>query len=202
MKKTIAILAVLVIVLGCVFAATEETHNIKLKTNVGIVVPVYQLQFVEGTNTADNQTSHTNDAEADFAAGTKAATADIEVLDISKNDISVTFKAVLMNEAKINKAYTLTFSATSFAVKKDGKDAEVAVDSETVTAAGKKTGVTTAAGAADNIVVATFNGATCSATGTDLATYTVTYKKDTAVDPHTSDDQYYYATVTMTVSAS
>ena len=218
MKKILTVFAILVVLVSAVFADPEpatnakETHTIKLKTNVGGVIPAFNLVFTEGTNVSEAQASETNGGEtpATFKTTTRDGN-DVEVLDISKYDITVVFTATLANEAKQVEDYKLSFSAGPFNVKKDKNDAEVLPESVAVAVADSidaRKGVSAGepadviadetTGVKSQSVSLHFNGTTCVAG--DLATFTVSYKKDPAVNP-TAENSYYYANITMTVEA-
>ena len=219
MKKILTVLTILVILVSAVFADPEpavsatETHTIKLKTNVGGVIPAFNLEFTSGT-AVDGQASSTNGGEnpVQFSINNPEFTgADIEVLDISRYDISAVFTAKLANEAKQVEDYRISFSAGPFNVKKDTADATVLPESVAVAASGSIAalkGVSAGTPAAVIVDETTgtksqsigfhFNGTTC-VTG-DLATFSVSYAKDPEVDP-TAARSYYYANITMTVEA-
>ena len=208
MKKLIAILAIMVVLAGFVFAATpasgdSETHKIKVKADVTEVVPQFQLWY--GTN-------KTNTTPADFANGveyTPYATAAIDVgFNLDANG-SVTVTAVLANKAKINKAFDLAFSDGVFAVKKNGQDDTHAPSSITTTAGDVITGTSSIAkviaanaqeAAADAAVRVTFNGTTVTATNPVLATAVYAYTADPTIDPNPAGE-FYYADIVLTVTA-
>ncbi len=206
MKKFIAILAILTLVAGAVFAVdgATETHNIKLKTNVGGEIPAFQLQYVSGakgtaTSVSNSTAVSYNSETAHTYDNTVPGNNDVEVLDISKKDIEVTFKVVLANDAKQVEDYELKFSASAFTVTKDGQPGTVAVADEAVAVASDiadcKGVVST--GVSGNVVSLHFNGTNCEPG--NLATYTVKYSKDPTVDPSASATDYYYATIKVEV---
>jgi len=213
MKKAITILAMIAIIAGAVFAdpaPQTETHTIKLHSTVGGVVPVFHL--VENSITAvkaddsalsDATVRETNASDVKFTDGaSRTLTPDtaVEVGDITKANIVVSFDVTVSNAAKIYKDYTLAFSATGFEVNKNGQKTTTAVPGEVYTANDQ---LVLADGVTMNGKVAKFNGTTCSESGTKLATYVLTYAKDTTVDP-TSDlnNATYQSTVSMTISTT
>ena len=218
MKKAITILAVLIVLVGAVFAA--ETHSIKLKTVVDEVIPAFQLsntsltawKDVDGVKTAvANVQQYTNPAEADeFAAngdhtyGTESR-ADVNVGDLSKYDVTVGFTVYVANKAKTLTDYKLTFTAGSFAVERDGESQNQTLDpngAPAITGLGAKTGTNgeTSVTTTDETtyVLADFNGNECSA-NTAIAVYTVGYTHDPSIDPKASG---YFADITLGITTN
>jgi len=214
MKKAITILAVLIVLVSAVFADEPtqkvETHTIKLHSTVGGVVPVFHLVEnsitavkADNTDLSDDTVRATNASNVKFTDGASRVldpdTA-VEVGDITKANIVVSFDVTVSNAAKIYKDYTLAFSATGFDVNKNGQRKTTAAPGEEYTANAQ---LVLADGVTMNGKVAKFNGTTCSENGTKLATYVLTYAKDPTVDP-TSDlnDATYQSTVSMTISTT
>ena len=222
MKKAITILAVLIVLVGAVFAddGAKETHSIRLVTDVADQVPAFQLTYVSGAKANTTLNSSTTNGTPNVYNSAAVADPDykgndIEVADISSNDIEVVFNVVLANAAKLVQDYQLTLKAGPFNVRKDGDPAIVKPASAVITdiAPAARLGVETKA--AYNVDAATngntgeksqsfglhFNGTTC-ATGA-LATYTVGYTADPAVDPNTHDPQdpstWYYANIALEI---
>jgi len=212
MKKAITILAVIAIVACAVFAdnlpaqnASEE-HNIRIKTTVSSVLPQFSLE---------NGTAKTNSTENEanrFANGAQYGdpNGDIQVVnvqDISAENITTTFTAKLINEAKTAGTYTLSFSAGNFEnVWKmvDGQLVKNATIAPSTTVAPSVTKATQGA-AGNGITIAnpvntsikvTFNGKVCTAG--DIATYSVQYDQDENVVDN--DGAGYTADITMTVT--
>lgn len=215
MKKVLAILVVLALVCGAVFADTiptqgdAEEHKITLHTTVGLVNPVFHLvetsvSAVKADDSALNDTTvrTTNSGNVKFVDGAEYTdVADVEVGDISKHDIVVLFDVKISNAAKLVKDFRLAFQATGFNVTRNGH--EETTDEPTIEYSANENlvaadGVVMGTGANDHI--AKFNGTTCSENGTTLASLTLTYAQDTTVDP-TNDGADYKAIVTMTVTA-
>ena len=221
MKKVLAILVVLALVCGAVFAndGAKETHQIKLKSNVGWEVPVFQLEYKTGGKANVEQTALTNDGATPAAYNsTTAKTYDenadeIEVADISKGAITVTFDAKLQNTAKQVADYQVTIKAYPFQAKSDGKDYEVNPSAVSVALVNNlktalkgvepKEALDVAAdidetsGIGSGSVGLHFNGTTCVA-GV-FANISVTYPKDETVDPNETANDYYYANIYMEV---
>lgn len=219
MKKVLAILVVLALVCGAVFAddlpnqGDKETHTVKIHTTVGLVNPMFQLEATSVTAKAADDTDvslaqvvDTNVASnpnAKFEDGVShdVATA-IEAGDISKDDIVVTFDIKLLNAAKLVKSFDIKLEATGFEVNKDGvkqfTDVPAAVLApKTIT----DNGVTAAEKVENSIFTASFTGKTCTAV--TLADLELTYAKDEAVDPTSNkNDASYQSTVKMTVTAN
>ncbi len=203
MKKAITILAVLIVLVGVVFA---ETHTIKIKADVDAIPPQFQLVFEEGSR----NTNPTPKAfgEDNYSIGD---TANDKIDAGFKLDAggTATFKAVIANNAKIVQGYTLTFSDGQFknvkrvdnqGVQSSGtKDAAITVSAGTPT-----TGIQTItkANEQDKFVTANFNGTkmtaiTQQATTYVLATAQYTYSPDSTISPGT-----YYADVTLTIATT
>ena len=207
MKKLIAILAIMVVLAGAVFAA--ETHTIRIMADVTEVIPIFGLKM-----TTPAQSYVTNDAAAFGAGSSYGHTANNQAFDVVFNldeDGSVVFTALLMNPAKQNETYTLEFGGGTFAVKKNGGNASLAPTSITTSAGTTTAGLTIAAGsnatvsgATNKIINLTFDGTTVAAAASDpypLATATYEYTADPEIDP-TEEGQYYYADVTLVVTAT
>ena len=118
MKKVIAILAVMIVLVGAVFAA--ETHTIKVKSTIDEVLPVFQL-MIDLTKSADY---YTNANKVKFDNGTYAElTEDPDTAkDVEfslENGGDVTVKCYLANLAKTTHKYTLAFSDGVFAVARN-----------------------------------------------------------------------------------
>ena len=226
MKKAITILAVLIVLVGAVFA---ENHTIQIKADVSSIIPVFSLQF----NGAKSVASTTKDtAETIVTDEETGATApnpeylqysdryglgnhsdDTAVLAGFKLDKggSVTVYAVLLNKAKQIETYDLTFSDGVFDVKRQGRTENETLAPTSITTAAlantagcvanleNRTGAD--GGAANRIVKLTFDGQTVQSTNLQLASATYTYQGDDTIDMLEAD-QYYYADIVLTVSAT
>ncbi len=215
MKKVIAILAIMVVLVGVVFAAqgNTETYTIRLKTKVTGDDPIFTLSAVESSKNANASTN----SNAAFENG-GSASATLSVIDLSKDDVLVTFASELVNQAKSEASFTITFVPGPFAVKRyvgnEKVDAKI-YPSNVEAGSGNNTGAVTgyALSAYDCGVstsdssqieytsVITFNKAL--STAGVLTTYSVKYAKDAAlvesadVNPN---DPFYYADCKMTVT--
>jgi len=225
MKKAITILAVLIVLVGAVFAAdgATETHTIRLKTDVIGDVPAFRLSYTSGakSNEATSSTNKTPTAydsknAASYGYDVQADASiynDVEVADISKNNLNVTFTASIVNEAKQVEDYLLVFTAGPFDAKANGKSHPVNPATATATVnpnlLSERKGITTEdapAGVAANTDAGDgslksgfglhFNGTTCVAGA--VGTFNVTYTKDPAVDP-TDGQNLYMANIKMEV---
>jgi len=190
MKKAIAILAVLVILVGAVFAA--ETHKIKIDANIAEVIPEYQMVIgTVTTNGNENPFVASTEQPGSYVEDTAAQTLNFEVA----NDVTVVVN--LVNPAKTTKAYTLTFSDGNFAVKKGADkhdDTVVPAISLATTYANGTQGIASV-GINNKVATVNFNGTTC-ADSTRLVTATYSYAAHTDVNPGT-----YTAYVQLDVAA-
>ena len=217
MKKAITILAVLIVLVGAVFAA--ETHTVKIKADVNVIKPVFGLmmdgnEYKTNTATLDGETDYTGDYTTEFGRGVSYGMDDDEdALAVSfKLDQggTVTFNAVLLNNAKEISQYDLTFGDGVFTVSKNGTgNQQHGPSSVAVTKGSNITGLTITDGSAttpalyDKKVNLDFDGkaitgVTNSAPKT-LATAVYTYPEDLTIDA-LPQGQYYYADVTLTVA--
>ncbi len=222
MKKAITILAIIAIVAGAVFA-TSETHTVRIKADVNAIKPVFGL-MMDGnsykTNTAalDGETDYTGDYTTEFGRAasygmTNEATANDSALAVSfKLDQggTVTFNAVLLNNAKEISQYDLTFGDGVFTVSKNGiGNQQHGPSSVAVTKGSDITGLTITDGSAttpalyDKKINLDFDGKAISGVSNNapktLATAVYTYPEDLTIDA-LPQDQYYYADVTLTVA--
>jgi hypothetical protein len=222
MKKAITILAVLIVLVGAVFA---ETHTIRLKTVVDEVIPAFQLsntsltafKDVDGVKTeVANVQQYTNPktgnpAEADeFAAngdhtyGTESR-ADVNVGDLSKYDVTVGFTVYVANKAKTLTDYRLTFTAGSFAVERNGVSRDQTLDPKAapaISGLGAKNGTngeqSVETSDKSTYVLVDFNGNECVA-DTPIAIYTVQYDHDASIDPKAAG---YFADITLGITTN
>ena len=222
MKKVITILAILVVLVGSVFA---EDHKIKIKADVAERTPAFSLSLdsitTNGTNKTDFGTNPTYYNETGVDVG----------FDLDENG-SVTVTAYVVNSAqnhtKTNKSYTLEFSDGIFTVNRNGVEGTHAPASITTSALTTTTGIKTIvlgdvympnpdfddtqaeseenpativnSTATNKPVVITFSGATMTA-DKDVATAVYAYTADSTIDP-TASGNYYYADIIMTVTAN
>lgn len=200
MKKLIAILAVMIVLVGAVFAASGD--KLKLKSIVGEVLPVYQIK------------------DSTPVVGTRNGAEVTTGMDISVQDISWNFTITQVGEedsqhtsvqfAKTTKTATLTITLGSFT--NDADENEVADDSPKFTAFGAVDPIqvnSEVAQAKQTVVTVPEvpqNGLASPATVTlaykgvnwadqDVATFTAKWTKDDTLSMGT-----YHATVTLTYS--
>ncbi len=220
MKKVFAILLVLAVVAGFVFAEnapsanSSETHKITVTSTVDLVVPGFNFTYVNTTTSADaatNKIAATTDgstAEAFEANDKKNATNSYDVgQDISKGDVSATFTIYSNRVCNYNGSFDLSVAATTF--KKDNTTTAATEKSVTYTAdSGNHT--------ADHIVIANYSSTateSSQATTSDplrvtysgrqfsssvtLGTVTVVWNQDVNAKPDT-----YTSDVTLTIKAN
>jgi len=232
MKKAITILAVLIVLVGAVFA---EDHTIRIKADVSSIIPVFSLQF----NGAKSVASTTQDRAAtvlDEETGepvldeeTGEPVANPEYLQYTdryglRNHTdntaveagfkldkggSVTVYAVLLNKAKQIETYDLTFSDGVFDVKKQTHDATLAPTSITTAALASTAGCvanlenrTGEDGGAANKIVKLTFDGQ-TVQSTNLQLASATYTYDgDDAIDMLEEGQYYYADIVLTVSAT
>lgn len=149
MKKAITILAVLIVLVGAVFA---ETHKIQIKADVTSIIPVFGLRYAEEASKITNSTTRIgNDQDANYQQYTNRyglneavpaqgqegdddyvpAVAEVpytygytsNAIDVGFNldkGGNVTVYACLLNPAKQIKTYHLTFGDGVFDVNRQG----------------------------------------------------------------------------------
>ena len=217
MKKLIAILAIMMVIVGAVFAdptptpesGNSETHKLHVKSNVLEVVPAFQLWFGDGTVATVEKTNATPNDFVNGGSYDPYANAALYVGFTLDEGGDVTVVAVLANKAKINKAFDLAFSDGTFSVNRNGQPETFGPTSITTTAGGVITGTSSIAkvkeanaeaAAADAAVRVTFNGTTVTATNPVLATAIYSYTGDPTIDPNATGE-YYYADIVLTVTA-
>lgn len=214
MKKAIAILAIMVVLVGVVFAA-DEAHTIKLKTKITGDDPVFSLSAAYVASENSTITASTNTQDIAFSNTTYEGDRTIDVADLSKNSVTVNFAAQLANDAKTVKVYNLEFVPGPFAAKiynEQGNEEPYSIypNSNTTTGAlienfeTNRKGVTATAvtstltdGQISFTTDLTFNGKVC--TSGDLATFKVVYDQVTDKDLVKGD---YTANVQMTISTT
>lgn len=227
MKKVLTVLAVLVLLTGVVFAA--ETHRIKVKSDVGEQLPVFQLVYGNAITSS----------AAGIYTGNAGPYSDDTGIDVDFNlneDGSFTATAMINNttyKTKTTKSFTLTFSDGVFTVNRtsDPTNTTHAPSSITTNVLSTATGIAsirladvyipneeydaTAATsnpdynvpatvkdttATNKPVVITFNGTTMTA-DKEVATVQYAYTADPTIDP-TAPGEFYYAYIIMTVTAN
>lgn len=225
MKKVFAILLVLAVVAGFVFADTaiagSETHKIKVKADVAEVLPAFNLTY-GGFDTNGLATKFVNGAS--YPTSTQSDAIDVN-FDLDEGG-TFTVTAEVVNAVKTNRVFTLSFSGGVFSVSRDGvatnqylspsklvvtgSSAHDAVSD--VSAAVTKENETSAYATNAELVAAvsiTFSGVTAKDVDINspipVATAAYTYVGDATIDPTKLADgteNFYYTDVVMTVSTT
>ena len=191
MKKLIAILAILVVLVGAAFAS--DTHTLNVSCTITPVVP----QFALGYSTARSNTNtaySTTTASYAISTETVVAAAGADIVDNN----SITVYAYVLNAARQKQTYTLTFSGGKFdssvtgctSLKIDGAATVVTPDISTASSIASNTAVkglnkVTATGETLSVP---FNGSQMNATAeTELGSATYDYGDLdwTTIDPGT-----------------
>ena len=206
MKKLIAILTVMFVIAGAIFATApeNETHTLRVQSTVGEHLPAFQMRFETGRTitvdptygtvevTATNQTATTNSDASAYNRNVAGTETQDTIYDIgwdlsAPGTHTATFKVYLVqsngNSAKTKRTFSLTFSNGAFTgltVRNTPIDNIV----PTIVASGVQafTGITSStadqqvAGKVDVI----FNGKTCPTADTEVASavYTWTGNED------------------------
>ena len=203
MKKLIAILMVLTLVVGFAFATTtNELHKLKIKSVVGEILPVFQLQYAgETTNSGTVKFSATT-----YTTNYTEQTALDSGFDIGQatTELAVSFECHLVaddagNLAKTEKSFTITFSDGVFAVSRKGVTQGETLEPDSIECEAELPGDTGIASiTVDDTVKAkttvVFNGETVSDAQL-LTTATYTYTSDPTIDMGT-----YYADIVVTIT--
>ncbi len=195
MKKLLTILAILMVLIGSVYAVSE-LNTIRMKSIVPFKIPTFQLEFTSGMVTG---ISVSTDVDSDVNEYGTEDTA-IRVADISQKNLDLLFTVKLANEAKCNEVYSLQFTAGPFAVKRGGQPGELAPQNTTIAAAADisdRVGVT-ATDNTDKSLKLRFNGVSCT-TGS-LATFRVQFSADSSIDDN-AEGEYYYADICLEITA-
>ena len=196
MKKLLTILAILMVLIGSVYATTE-LHTIRIKSIIPVTTPAFKLEFTSGMATG---ISVSTDVDSDVNEYGTEDTA-IIVADISQKNLDLLFTVKLANEAKCTDIFNIQFTAGPFAVRRNGQPGYLNPDENPVLAA--------AADIADRVGVRAtdiengtlklrFNGADCT-TG-NLATFRVQFSADSTIDDN-NEGEYYYADICLEVTA-
>ena len=159
MKKLIAILAVMVVLAGVVFAATES-HTVRDKSDVTEVLPAFNLyhKTVTKTNSSvDNVVNVTTGATYDTQA-TNANATDIDWNRDASGAHIVEIVAEVINNVKTNSGYKLTFKGGVFEVTRDTAPGVFA-----------PTQITVANGDASNVAISEFGQVNPSDTNNNVA---------------------------------
>jgi len=186
MKKLITIMAILIVLVGAIFA-DAESHQIKITVTITETVPAFQLKF-NGANSNSGKVVFTNNATRTDNTPV-AATIDFE--SNTAADRTVTVNAHIANDAKQTAQYRLTFSDGVFKDNQSATVATPAISAKVGSGAGYGTGVSTTVNGA--VATSTFTGATRCVADTLIAQADYVYPKSD-IAPGT-----YTANIVMTV---
>ena len=220
MKKVFAIIAIMVVLVGAVFAdpapaPASESHTITVQAAVYGELPKFQLQLIgaEQTTITNNSTPvQFTDTEEYTASGILSRT-DNEQVDANGIPTvftldkagSIVVAAKVANAAKVLKAYTLTFTGGVFTnVYRDGDTTNAGTYVPTAIATSLPTGTVTGTTTSNYGEGTVANGAsalvtfslTAATAGQEIARCTFTYPGDDDINPGN-----YYADIQMVVTA-
>lgn len=217
MKKAITILAVLIVLVGAVFA---ETHTLTVRADVTEVLPAFQLAYGDlKTNTNVQNVFSANGTYDISVNGTKAGSEDAN-FNLDKGG-AFTVTANVINAVKTNKNYTLQFGGGVFVVKRDTVGGKLSPQKITVTDAhGNYDAIKTVNGLTPSSILTleqvkaddptaltasatvTFSGKTGTAAAKPVASATYTYLADDTIDPIEGGDtnNWYYADITLLIT--
>lgn len=191
MKKLITILAVMMVLVGFAFAATE-THNLNVEITIDPVYPIFSLYYGEHSN--DKKTGdETTNAHAVVASYTISDQKEAAGTDITA-DNAITVSAYVMNKAKVKQNYTLTFEGGNFdgtdgtKLKVNGTLTSYVATITTAPTTSEIVGISEVEETAEGTLVAKFNGTQMTADDKSVVLGTATYTYDVAwntVDPGT-----------------
>ena len=128
MKKVFAILLILAVFAGFVFAddpatpsPSTEKHKITLRTYVEGYIPQFQFAYVSGAN--EGESSITNNGKVDFVNDGNYEGDIVDIADLSQKGVDVSFKILLANsKSKIQaKSYDFAVTAGRFTVERGVK---------------------------------------------------------------------------------
>ena len=189
MKKVIAILTVLIVLIGAVFAATNDTLTIT--ANVAKVAPNFILK---GTLTGDGESATGN-------TQTNGTATLASVLDISQDDISVAVTVAQYNntKSKYKGTITLTITPTALTMGSDSSDLPLYSDGEVKTVSGIVAADSSiACNSTTKIITLTLKYNGCSVTDADVASFVYTWEAKDELPPGNG----YSATIKLTYSVS
>ena len=189
MKKVIAILATMIVLVGAVFAATNDTLTITC--NVAQVDPNFILKG-QLTGTGETATGSTQTSGSATLAS---------VLDISKNDIPLAVTVAQYNntKSKYKGTITLTITPTALTLGSDSSDLPLYSDGEMKTVTGiVAANSSIACNSSTKVVTVTLKYSGCSVTDADVASFVYTWKAKDELPPGTG----YSATVQLTYNVT
>ena len=195
MKKLITILAIMIVLVGAIFAASEA-HTININAVVEEIIPQFQLK-VGNVSTNPTPTAFTNNASytADARPNTGA-----NIILSGTGTTSIEVIAYLANAAKTAQNYSLVFSEGVFVVTRNGVPSSGTEGANknvipTITNVPVTTNNGFSASGTGATVTVDFNGKTCAAGNITTATYT--YQQEDGIVPAT-----YQSTVKLTISTT
>ncbi len=200
MKKILAILTVLILTAGMMFAEPASSSGataIAVYTSIGPVIPAFQLLYRTNATNADGKPFGT---ESSYTLPQAFSTN----LDLSKEDVTAEFYAVIASGARQNADYLLTFEAGAFDTKSNkvnkptacsDSTLEDSIDQQYATYVSASE-ISSATGSSSQSAKISLNGSALVAEQVRLLKFVATWTKDTTIDAGT-----YSADVTMTVSS-
>ena len=196
MKKVLAILTILMVLISSVYAITE-LHTIKVKSNIPATTPAFQLEFTSGMATGIIVVTDADSGVNPYGTEETA----IDVANIARNDLDLLFTVKLANKAKCKDIFDIQFTAGPFAVRRSGQPGYLNPNENPVLAAASdiadRQGVI-ASDISNGTLKLRFNGTDCT-TG-NLATFRVQFTADPSIDDN-REGEYYYADICLEITA-
>jgi hypothetical protein len=200
MKKILAILTVLILTAGMMFADPSQATGatcIAIKASLGEVIPAFQLLYRTNATNPDGKTFGT---ESSYTLPQAFSTG----LDLSKEDVTAEFYAVIARGARQTADYLLTFEAGAFDTKSNKVNKPTACSDSTLVESIEQqyadsvsaSDISSATGSNSQSAKISLNGNVIVAEQVRLLRFVATWTKDTTIDAGT-----YSADVTMTVSS-
>lgn len=196
MKKVLAILTILMVLISSVYATTE-IHAIKVRSAIPVTTPAFQLEFTSGMATGITAVTDVDSGVNPYGTEETA----IDVANIAKDNLDLLFTVKLANKAKCKDIFNLQFTAGPFAVRKKGQPGYLYPDENPVLAAATDISDRMGVRATDitnGTLKLRFNGTDCT-TG-NLATFRVQFTADSSIDDN-REGEYYYADICLEITA-
>ena len=199
MKKILAILTVLILATGMMFAdpsVSNGTAAVDITATIGPAVPAFQLLYKTNATNAEGKPFGT---ESSYTLPQAFSTN----LDLSKEDVTAEFYAVIARGVRQYADYLLTFEAGAFDTKSNKVNKPTVCSESTLVDsidqqyadAVSASDISSATGSNSQSAKISLNG-TIVAEQVRLLKFVATWTKDTTIDAGT-----YSADVTMTVSS-
>ena len=199
MKKILAILTVLILATGMMFAdpsVSNGTAAVDITATIGPAVPAFQLLYKTNATNAEGEPFGT---ESSYTLPQAFSTN----LDLSKEDVTAEFYAVIARGVRQYADYLLTFEAGAFDTKSNKVNKPTVCSESTLVDsidqqyadAVSASDISSATGSNSQSAKISLNG-TIVAEQVRLLKFVATWTKDTTIDAGT-----YSADVTMTVSS-